>query len=122
MGIYGSGSRVGTPPLPPHSLTPTDALAQLSDGWAPFIIDVRQPSEIDIASLPITDRNVPHKQILPSHIPLDGDVLVFCKGGVRSKAAINTLIGGGVDPNRLFDLVGGILQWQSEVDEKLVRY
>jgi len=55
-------------------------------------------------------------------IPEEGDVLVFCKGGVRSKKAILSLIEGGVEEKRLFSLDGGILKWQMDVDNKLVRY
>jgi sulfur-carrier protein adenylyltransferase/sulfurtransferase len=41
---------------------------------------------------------------------------------VRGAAACQTLIRAGVEPNRLYNLQGGILQWQKDVDPSLPRY
>ena len=83
---------------------------------------MRLHSENDIVALPFTDIVVPHKTVRPDHLPKDGDVLVYCKGGVRGKKACNRLIELGVDPKRLYNLDGGILRWQQEVDKQMPRY
>jgi adenylyltransferase/sulfurtransferase len=51
-----------------------------------------------------------------------GDVLVYCKAGVRGKKACSRLIGLGVEPDRLYNLAGGIMGWQKEVDPSMPRY
>jgi rhodanese-related sulfurtransferase len=103
-------------------ITPHDCIEKLSSGWCPFVLDVRLQTEHDIVALPFTDRVVPHRQVHVAHIPEDGDVLVYCKAGVRGKKACQTLIDSGVAPDRLYNLEGGIMQWQKDVDTSMPRY
>lgn len=105
-----------------NAMTPTDCLVKLSSGWSPWVLDVRLQSENDIVALPFTDIVVPHRTVRPDHIPKDGDVLVYCKAGVRGKKACNRLIELGIDAKRLHNLEGGILRWQKEVDPEMPRY
>ncbi|GKY94421.1 hypothetical protein MPSEU_000407900 [Mayamaea pseudoterrestris] len=105
-----------------HSIPPPECLDRLSSGWAPYVLDVRLETEHDIVALPFTDRVVPHRQVQVSHIPTDGDVLVYCKAGVRGKKACQALVKSGVAPDRLYNLEGGIMQWQKEVDTSMPRY
>ena len=105
-----------------NSLRPADCLRKLSAGWSPWVLDVRLQTENDIVSLPFTDVVVPHRTVRPDHVPKDGEVLVYCKAGVRGKKACNRLIELGVDPKRLYNLEGGIMRWQKEVDPQMPRY
>lgn len=105
-----------------HALGPSDCLDKLASGWAPWVLDVRLQTENDIVALPFTDAVVPHRTVRPDHIPKDGEVLVYCKAGVRGQKACNRLIELGVDPKRLYNLDGGIMRWQIEVDQKMPRY
>lgn len=105
-----------------HALGPSDCLEKLSSGWSPWVLDVRLQTENDIVALPFTDVVVPHRTVRPDHIPKDGEVLVYCKAGVRGKKACNRLIELGVDPKRLYNLDGGIMRWQMEIDPKMPRY
>lgn len=105
-----------------NSLDPTDCLEKLLSGWSPWVLDVRLQTENDIVALPFTDVVMPHRTVRPDHIPKDGEVLVYCKAGVRGKKACNRLIELGVDPKRLYNLEGGILRWQKEVDPQMPRY
>jgi adenylyltransferase/sulfurtransferase len=105
-----------------HCISPGQCFDRLRSGWSPWVVDVRLSTEHDIVALPFTDRVVPHRQVSSRDIPKTGDVLVYCKGGVRSKKACETLAAQGIDPTRLYSLQGGILQWQKEVDPSMPRY
>src|SRR5436309_490938 len=48
------------------------------------------------------------------------EVVVYCKGGSRSRAAATHLADAGFP--RVTNLTGGILRWQAEVDPTLPRY
>ena len=105
-----------------HTISPDECLDKLSSGWSPWVLDVRLQTENDIVALPFTDVVVPHRTVRPHHIPKDGEVLVYCKAGVRGKKACARLVELGVDPKRLYNLEGGILRWQKEVDPSMPRY
>jgi len=109
-----------TPPF--HGIEPTECLEKLTSGWSPFVLDVRLPTENQIVQLPFTDRVVPHRTVRVTDVPADGDVLVYCKAGVRGKKACQQLIAAGVDADRLYNLEGGIMGWQKEVDPSMPRY
>jgi sulfur-carrier protein adenylyltransferase/sulfurtransferase len=105
-----------------HELTPSQCVEKLTDGWAPWVLDVRLQAEHDIVRLPFTDRVQPHRSVTVTDVPKTGDVLVYCKAGVRGKKACTTLVEMGVEPSRLYNLQGGILQWQQEIDPSMPRY
>lgn len=105
-----------------HNIGPKQALSKLKNGWCPFVLDVRLKTEHDIVCLPFTDQVIPHRAVRHRDVPTSGDILVYCKGGVRGKKACDKLIQEGVDPNRLYNLEGGILGWQREVDPAMPRY
>jgi sulfur-carrier protein adenylyltransferase/sulfurtransferase len=105
-----------------HAIEPQAAMEKLVNGWSPWVLDVRLQTESDIVSLPFTDRLVPHRTVRIRDVPRTGDVLVYCKAGVRGKKACNRLIEQGVEPERLYNLEGGILRWQKDVDPTMPRY
>jgi adenylyltransferase/sulfurtransferase len=104
------------------TVQPMEALEKLKNGWSPWVLDVRLQTEHDITALPFTDMVAPHRTCDLNHIPVDGDVLVYCKAGVRGKKACTRLIELGVDPKRLFNLDGGIMRWRQDVDPTIPRY
>ena len=105
-----------------HSIGPQEALKKMVQGWSPWVLDVRLQTEHDIVALPFTDRVSPHRTVRVKDIPATGDVLVYCKAGVRGKKACTRLIQHGVDPTRLYNLEGGIMKWQADVDPSMPRY
>lgn len=106
-----------------HSIEPKECLDKMvNGGWSPWVLDVRLQTENDIVALPFTDRVVPHRTVRVKDVPKEGDVLVYCKGGVRGKKACGKLIEEGVDPDRLFNLEGGIMRWQKDIDPSMPRY
>jgi adenylyltransferase/sulfurtransferase len=105
-----------------NTIEPIECLNKMANGWSPWVLDVRLQSENDIVKLPFTDVVVPHRTVRPDHIPVSGEILVYCKGGVRGKKACAQLVEMGVDPKRLYNLDGGILRWQKDVDPTMPRY
>lgn len=105
-----------------QTIGPKQCLEKLSKGWTPWVLDVRLRTEHDIVALPFTDEVSPHRTVRIDDVPKSGDILVYCKAGVRGKKACNRLIELGIDPFRLHNLDGGIMRWQLEVDPTMPTY
>eukprot|EP00797_Seminavis_robusta_P017189 Sro256_g100550.1 and sulfurtransferase (98) ;mRNA; r:12267-12560 len=97
-------------------------MEKLVNGWSPWVLDVRLQTENDIVALPFTDRVAPHRTVQITDIPAEGDVLVYCKAGVRGKKACHRLIEQGVDADRLYNMDGGIMRWRKEIDNTMPQY
>lgn len=110
---------------PSTRLSAAEVFGKLEGGWNPYVVDVRLPSEADICSLPFTDAQVTHKHVseIVDMLPAgDRDILVYCKGGVRSRKACRELVARGVDARRLYEISGGIVEWATEVDPSMPVY
>ena len=107
-----------------HRVSVTDAKRRLDAGWKPYVLDVRRPAEAEIVKLDFADRLQPHSAVLEiaEQLPRDADILVHCKRGGRSAKAIQALVQAGFDPQRLFNLEGGITGWAKEIDPSLPTY
>ena len=102
-------------------ITPAELEARIARGDDFDLIDVREPNEWQIGRLP-TARLVP-LATLPSELSkLDSsrEIVVYCKGGVRSAKAANQLRQAGF--RRVWNLNGGILRWSKEVDSSVPQY
>ena len=99
-----------------------DVQRQHGEGWNPFVLDVRSAAEEKIVSLNFVDLRHSHSGIAKvlSSIPLDRDILVYCKTGGRSAQACSILAEHGY--TRLFSMDGGIIRWIEEIDSSLVIY
>jgi molybdopterin/thiamine biosynthesis adenylyltransferase/proteasome lid subunit RPN8/RPN11/rhodanese-related sulfurtransferase len=85
------------------------------------IIDVREPFESMIASIPGA-RLIPLGQ-LPARLgelDRDAELVLQCRVGVRSAMAVRLLQGAGF--TRVKNLKGGILAWADDVDPTVTRY
>jgi adenylyltransferase/sulfurtransferase len=102
-------------------IAPRELQGRLSRGEELQLIDVREQFEWDIARIPGA-RLVPLATLLDVVDSLDRDreVVVYCKGGSRSRAAATHLADAGFP--RVTNLTGGILRWQADVDPTLPRY
>lgn len=105
------------------AVTPKDLVARLAAGETVRLLDVRQPEEFSIASLPGA-KLVP-LDALPARVgELEGwkedEVVVYCHHGVRSAHAIGWLRTQGFE--QLVNLSGGIDRWSLEVDSEVPRY
>lgn len=85
------------------------------------ILDVREPEELEIASLPNT-LNIPLGQ-LPQNmasIPSEGRVVIMCHTGRRSANAVMYLQQQGI--TNTVNLTGGIHAWSTTIDSTVQTY
>lgn len=88
---------------------------------APLLLDVREPWEFEICHID-GSHNLPMGQIAQrlQELPADGEIVVICHHGVRSRQAIHFL-----QPQtdaRLINLDGGVDAWAREVDRDMPVY
>jgi len=85
------------------------------------LLDVREPHELEISSLP-NAVNIPLGQLAARLSELDSaeDMVVFCKAGTRSARALELLVSAGF--KKVKNLKGGINAWAREVDTSLPIY
>ena len=102
-------------------LTPRELQTRLSRGEDLQLIDVREQFEWDIVRIPGA-RLVPLATLpdVVDTLDREREVVVYCKGGSRSRAAASHLADAGFA--RVANLTGGILRWREEVDPALPRY
>jgi molybdopterin/thiamine biosynthesis adenylyltransferase/rhodanese-related sulfurtransferase len=104
-----------------EEITPLE-LKHLQDiGKAPLVIDVREPFEYAIASIP-GSKLVP-LGILPEKLhefDSASDIVLHCKSGMRSSQALQLLKKAGF--RKLKNLKGGILAWSDHVDPSVPKY
>jgi len=85
------------------------------------LIDVREPHELEIAS--IGGINIPQNDIPQSLDKIDKNqkVVVYCRSGMRSANAIN-FIQSQTGQENLYNLKGGILAWADKIDNSITKY
>ena len=86
-----------------------------------LIVDVREPWEVAIASIPGTT-HIPMARVAadPAAVPRDREVVVMCHSGGRSRRVVQLLTAAGYD--RVRNLAGGIDAWSRKVDPAVPRY
>ena len=106
-----------------QSISMADFISRRSDGWSPFILDVRSLMEFQQGHVASCNHHVAHDSVVSSidHLPTDKDIVVHCKSGMRSQIAAMLLIQAGMDGSKLYNLEGGILAWQSALHEEIVQ-
>jgi sulfur-carrier protein adenylyltransferase/sulfurtransferase len=84
------------------------------------LVDVREINEYQFTN--INGESIPLGNLMSSQnkIKTDVDVVVMCRSGQRSAAAIDALQKAGFD--NLFNLKGGILAWSREIDSSIPQY
>ena len=89
---------------------------------APFVLDVREPYEAEIASIG-ADQLIPVDQLEERLHELeaskDEEVVVHCRSGGRSEKATRMLREKGYDAS---NLAGGVLAWSDEIDPEVRKY
>jgi adenylyltransferase/sulfurtransferase len=103
-----------------------------------LVLDVRDPHEWEISTLDDTLR-IPkgdiqaaknavlagrklREETVLAEIPLDREIIVYCRSGVRSADVTGMLGEIGYDTAKLKNLEGGILAWAREIDPSLPLY
>ncbi len=104
----------------PAEITPVDLAARMERGERVTLLDVREEVEWRIAHL-AGARLVPLGELATAlgSIPAEGDIVVYCHHGIRSRAATELLAASGY---RASNLAGGIDRWSREVDPSVPRY
>lgn len=102
-------------------VAPRDLRAEIDKGATPFLLDVREPHEWDIAHLDGAHR-VPLDELVArvAEVPLDQDVVAYCHSGARSARAVRLL--REIGHRRVRNLAGGIRAWADDVDPTMPRY
>jgi len=102
-------------------LTVQELKSRMDSGEEIQVIDVREPYEVEIASLGAT--HIPMGDVIQrvSEVRKDVPVVVHCKSGMRSASVINALETMHGYSN-LYNLKGGILAWAAEIDPSLESY
>lgn len=95
--------------------------ARLAASARPLVLDVREPWELAICSLPGAV-NIPMGQIPArlAELPRDAEIVVMCHHGVRSQHVALFLQAQGFD--KLCNLKGGIAAWARDVDPQMPTY
>jgi rhodanese-related sulfurtransferase len=91
------------------------------DGQDLVLVDVREPHEAEIASIPGA-KLIPLGELPARMHELDSadEIVLHCRSGARSATALRLLRDAGF--TKLKNLEGGILAWSDEVDPSVVKY
>ena len=104
-----------------ENISPTEfaALRDADESWQ--LLDVREPWEIEIASVPQSIR-IPMADIPSRQTELEAaqPVAVLCHSGGRSAKVADFLATQGF--SRVANIDGGIDAWAQELDDSLARY
>ncbi|BDC99441.1 rhodanese-like domain-containing protein [Persicobacter psychrovividus] len=85
------------------------------------LVDVREPHEYELTN--IEGELIPLGEVAAraDEVETDKKVVVMCRSGKRSATAIEYLE-DTTGHEELYNLVGGILAWGREIDDKIVQY
>ncbi len=106
---------------PLEAITAKQLQESLATGRKLTLLDVREPQEWEIATLPgaklIALGDLPERM---NELDTADDMVVYCHHGMRSAKAIGFLQKMGF--SKLKNLAGGIDAWASQVDQEMPRY
>jgi adenylyltransferase/sulfurtransferase len=104
-----------------YEITPIEVATWLNQPDRPFLLDVREPNEWEIAHLPGAVR-ISVNDLAGRLNELDSalDMVVYCRSGVRSGRAVDLLRQAGF--RKMKNMVGGILRWSDDVDSTVPKY
>jgi adenylyltransferase/sulfurtransferase len=105
------------------TITATDLKTMLDSGENIFLVDVREPNEYEIVSIPGSVL-IPKDQFLTGaaleRLPQDKRIVLHCKSGARSAEALAVVKNAGFSD--AVHVGGGVLAWVSQVDPSLPTY
>jgi rhodanese-related sulfurtransferase len=102
-------------------ITVTEVKQKIDRGDNFVLIDVREPHEYKIASIPAA-KLIPLGEF-PKHLgefDQEADIVIHCKSGMRSAKACGIMRQAGFQHVR--NMVGGILAWSDQVDPSVAKY
>lgn len=105
----------------PNEIEPKEVKAKLDRGDKFVLVDVREPHEVQIASIPsailIPLGEMPKRL---GELDPEAEIVVHCKGGVRSAKAQGIMREAGF--KNVLNMKGGILAWSDTVDPAVAKY
>jgi adenylyltransferase/sulfurtransferase len=105
------------------TITATDLKNMLDRGDNIFLVDVREPNEYEIVSIPGATL-IPKDQFLTGaaleKLPQDKRIVLHCKSGVRSAEALAVVKNAGFAD--AVHVGGGVIAWVNQVDPSLPTY
>jgi len=105
------------------TITATELKAMLDGDDKIFLVDVREPNEYEIVSIPGSVL-IPKDQFLAGaaleKLPQDRRIVLHCKSGVRSAECLAVVKNAGFSD--AVHVGGGVLAWVSQVDPSLPVY
>ena len=106
---------------PMQEITATELKAKIDRGDDFTLVDVREPYEYAIGSIP-GSKLIPLATVSSRANELDPEqeIVLQCKGGVRSAQALEILRTQGF--TKLINLKGGITAWSNDVDPTVPKY
>ncbi len=109
------------PGLKDWEIDPVEVKAKMDRGERLFILDVREPHEYQICSLP-GSHLIPLGDLARRVHELDSaqEIVAHCRSGMRSAKAVDFLRQAGF--RKVKNLVGGILAWSDKVDPRVPKY
>lgn len=103
------------------SISSRDLLARLAAQDGVLVLDVRNPSEWLAGMIPGA-RGLPKPELESQlnqagqpPVPKERDIVVVCQSGIRSSAAIKSLVASGYDAGRLYSLEQGMAAWPGQL-------
>tara|TARA_Y100001968_G_scaffold316518_1_gene344449 strand:- start:98 stop:454 length:357 start_codon:yes stop_codon:yes gene_type:complete len=113
----------------PLNISPKELNKILEDDSSekPFIVDVREENEIAIASFSYSVLHLPLSKAanwsgkIGKLLPDDKPIVVLCHAGVRSLNFGTWLLEQEITKS-VWNLVGGIDAWSTDVDQSVPRY
>jgi monothiol glutaredoxin len=117
----GGGFKIENPNRPPmvRQIPPKELKALLDAGKLTHLYDVRTPKERDTAKIGGTLLDDDAMTAIDA-LPRDTPIAFYCHKGGRSRAAAEHFLKQGF--KQVYNLVGGIDAWSTEVDPKVPRY
>jgi adenylyltransferase/sulfurtransferase len=87
-----------------------------------FLLDVREPHEVPIASLgaPLIPVGSLESRLNEIPVPKDAEIVIHCRSGARSQKAALILKQHGF--TNVSNLAGGILDWADKIDPTMPKY
>jgi adenylyltransferase/sulfurtransferase len=105
------------------TITATQLKEMLDRGDDIFLVDVREPNEYEIVSIPGA-KLIPKGEFLSGaaleHLPQDKQIVLHCKSGARSAECLAVLKKAGFADS--VHVGGGVLAWINQVDPSLPAY
>ncbi len=100
-----------------------DLKAMMDAGKDFYLVDVREPNEFEIVSIPGATL-IPKDRILSgealAELPQDKPVVLHCKSGARSAETLAVLKGAGFSD--AVHVGGGVIAWANQIDPSLPTY